>query len=114
VARELYPAAFSARPIDEPTRLSVQRRLTRNLAAFTRLARFEPYLGGAAFTLADLVAYIHLPIISMATKAVYGSDLVVEAGIDWKAHAQRVGARPAAQQIVADRKAYLQQQKTPA
>jgi glutathione S-transferase len=114
VARELYPAAFSARPIDDETRQTVQKRLTRNLAAFARLARFGPYLGGAAFTLADLVAYIHLPIVSMATKAVYGSDLVTAAGIDWKAHAQLVGARAAAQKIVAERKAYLQQQKTPA
>jgi glutathione S-transferase len=114
VARDIYGQAFGGQEVSEGTRKRVHSRLTRNLEGFQRLASFTPYLGGETFTLADLVAYLHLPIIGMASKAVYGSDLVADAGIDWKSHVKLVGERPAAQKIVADRKAYLQQQKSQA
>ncbi|MEO7010096.1 MAG: glutathione S-transferase, partial [Caldimonas sp.] len=40
-----------------------------------------------------------------ATKIVYGVDLLAAAGVDWKAYADLVGARPSAQKVTADRKA---------
>jgi glutathione S-transferase len=44
----------------------------------------------------------------MATKAIFGRDFLLDAGIDWKAHAKLVGERPAAQRVAADRKAYVE------
>jgi glutathione S-transferase len=114
VARDLYRHAFSGLPISDETRERVHKALSHNLAGFKRLAHFAPYLGGETFTLADLVAYLHLPIVSMASKVVYGSDIVDEAGIDWKSHGKLIAERPAAQKVVADRKAYLAARKAEA
>ena len=41
----------------------------------------------------------------MASKSVLGEDMLVAAGIDWKAYAALIGQRPAAQKVAADRKA---------
>jgi glutathione S-transferase len=41
----------------------------------------------------------------MATKVVYGEDLLAAGGVDWKAYARVVGERPSAQKVSADRKA---------
>ena len=67
---------------DEPTRRGVRTRLERNIAAFRRLARFAPYVAGDSFTQADCSAWTQLPLVSMATRAIYGEDLLAAAGID--------------------------------
>ena len=41
----------------------------------------------------------------MATKAVYGEDLLLAHGVDYKPYLKFVGERPSAQKVVADRKA---------
>jgi len=41
----------------------------------------------------------------MATKAVFGEDLLAAGGVDWKAYVRMVGERPSAQKVSADRKA---------
>ena len=41
----------------------------------------------------------------MATKIVYGEDLLSASGVDWKPYAKLVGDRPSAQRVTADRKA---------
>jgi glutathione S-transferase len=106
VARELYGKAFfggADLPPDDLER--IRKKLTKNIAGFKRLARFGPYVGGATFTLADCAAWVSLPVVAMATRAVYGEDLLAAAGMDWKAYAKLVGERPSAQRITADRKA---------
>jgi glutathione S-transferase len=40
----------------------------------------------------------------MTTKAIYGECLLAAAGIDWKPYIARVGQRPSAQRVTADRK----------
>ena len=86
-------------------RWHVRRRLEKNLAGFRRLAKFSPHVAGEAFTMADCSAYVSLPLTSMATRLVYGEDLLAAAGIDWKPYSKLVGERPSAQRVVADRKA---------
>ncbi|MFL6625282.1 MAG: hypothetical protein ACJ8G1_02275, partial [Vitreoscilla sp.] len=78
--------------------------LTRNIAAFQRLARFGPYLAGPDFTLADCAAYVSLPLVAMGSKIIYGSDALQDAGIDWKSYIRLVEQRPSAQKVTADRK----------
>lgn len=105
VARELYPKAFFGGEISEANAARIQKLLKKNIAGFLRLAKFSPYVAGATFTQADCAAWASLPLVSMASRAVYGEDLLAAAGIDWKPYSKRVGERASAQKVVADRKA---------
>ena len=105
VVRELYPQAFFGGTVSEDTQHSVRKRLTRHIAAFQRLARFDPFVAGDTFTTADCAAFVSLPLVGMATRSVLGEDLLQAAGIDWKAYVARIGERPSAQRVNADRKA---------
>jgi glutathione S-transferase len=104
VVRELYGKAFFGGEISEGNAERVRKLLTKNIAGFKQLAKFAPYVAGDTFTQADCAAFASLPIASMATKAVYGEDLLAAAGIDWKPYIKLIGERPSAQRVVADRK----------
>ena len=41
----------------------------------------------------------------MATRIVYGEDLLGAAGVDWKGYGKLIGERASAQRVTADRKA---------
>ena len=105
VARELYGKAFFGGDISESNAARVRRQLEKNIAGFKRLAKFAPFVAGDTFTQADCAAWASLPIIAMATKIIYGEDLLSAGGVDWKTYSRLVGARPAAQRVTADRKA---------
>jgi len=105
VARELYPKAFFGGTVSEGNAARIRKTLEKNIVAFKRLARFDPYVAGDTFTQADCAAWVSLPLISMATKAAYGEDLLAAAGVDWKTYTRFIGERPAAQKVAADRKA---------
>ncbi len=115
VVRELYGQAFFGRgEAPQELRDSVRRRLDKNIAAFARLTKFAPFIGGGEFSQADMAAFVHLPLIGMATKTVYGSDLLADAGIDWKSYVKMIGERPSAQRVNADKKAFIASQQKPA
>ena len=105
VARELYPKAFFGGELSEANAARIQKLLKKNLAGFMRLAKFSPYVAGATFTQADCAAWASLPLVSMATRAVFGEDLLAAAGIDWKPYSKLINERPSAQKVVSDRKA---------
>jgi glutathione S-transferase len=105
VARDLYGKAFFGGTIGDGNAERVKKQLVKNIAGFKQLAKFSPYVAGAQFMLADCAAFQHLPLVGMASKIVFGTDLLAEAGIDWKAYSKVVGERPSAQRVVADRKA---------
>ena len=105
VARQLYAQAFFGGTVSQEVQDQVRRQLTKNIAGFKRLAKFGPYVAGDSFTIADCAAYVSLPLVASATKKVLGEDLLAAAGIDWKAYAALIGARPHAQKVDADRKA---------
>ncbi|MEO7851281.1 MAG: glutathione S-transferase [Rubrivivax sp.] len=104
VARELYAQAFFGGKVDEATQTIVRKKLVKHIAGFKRLAKFSPYVAGTTFTQADCAAYTSLPLVGMASKAVYGEDLLAAAGVDWKAYVKQIGERPSAQRVAADRK----------
>ncbi len=93
-------------------RARVEKLLTRHLRGFRRLARFEPYLRGAAFGVADIAGYISLPLVAMATQKIYGRDFLLEAGIDWQPYKEIIEARPAARRVMDDRKMYVESTRT--
>ncbi|NBQ91807.1 MAG: glutathione S-transferase [Betaproteobacteria bacterium] len=107
VARELYGAAFFGRTVDDATKERVRAQLARNIPAFQRLARFSPFVAGETFTLADCCAFVSLPLVGMATKTLLGSDVLLEAGVDWKGHLKVMASRPSVQRVEADRKAAI-------
>ncbi len=104
VARELYSQAFFGGTVSDGTKERVKKQLTKNVAAFKRLAKFSPYVAGSEFGLADCTAYASLPGVGMASQLVLGSDVLQDAGIDWKAHAKLLAQRATVQRVAADRK----------
>lgn len=105
VARRLYPQAFFGGTVSDATKERVRSELTRNIAAFRRLAKFAPFVAGGSFTLADCSGYANLPAVGLSTAAVLGEDLLAAAGIDWKGYARMLAERPSVQRVAADRKA---------
>lgn len=103
--RQLYPQAFFGEALPARYIERVRPQIDKGIAGLKQLARFAPYVGGAEFTLPDCAAYVHLPLAALATRAVYGRDLVAEAGIDWKTYVRLIEQRPSAQRVAADRKA---------
>jgi glutathione S-transferase len=108
VARELYAQAFFGGTVSESTQARVRKQLEKNISAFKRLAKFAPYMAGDTFTLADCVAFSNLPLVGMATKAVFGEDLLLAAGVEYKPYVKLIGERASAQRVMADRKAAVQ------
>ncbi|MBS0414725.1 MAG: glutathione S-transferase family protein [Proteobacteria bacterium] len=102
VARNLYPAAFFGGQVSDTLKQRIKPQLQKNIAAFGRLARFAPFVGGTTFTLADCAAAVHLPLVASCSKIVYGEDLL--AALPVKDYLQRMGERPSVQQVNADRK----------
>jgi glutathione S-transferase len=83
----------------------VRKQLTKNIAAFKRLAKFAPYVAGDRFTLADCSAWVSLPLVAMATQGGAGRGPAGRAGVDWKGYGKLIGERASAQRVGADRKA---------
>ena len=105
VARELYPQAFFGGTVSDANKERVRKLLTRNVAAFRRLAKFTPYLAGETFTQADCAGYVSLPLVALSSKIVLGEDLLAAGGVDWKDYVKLIAPRPSAQRVDADRKA---------
>ena len=111
VARDLYPAVFFGGSVSDEQKEKTRKQLVRNIEAFKRLVKFAPYVGGDSFTLADCVAFSNLPLIGMASKAAYGEDLLLAAGVDYKPYMKLMGERASTQQVVAERKAEMTRPK---
>jgi glutathione S-transferase len=106
VARDLYGQAFFGGTVSESSAARVKKQLEKNIPAFLKLAKFSPMVaGGEQFTMADCAAWVNLPLVGMATKAVFGEDMLIAMGCDYKAYIKMIGERPAAQKVAADRKA---------
>lgn len=103
VARRLYPQAFFGGKVSESLIERTRPELERNVAAFARLARFSPFVAGERFTLADCAAYVHLPLVSMTSRAIWGEDLM--AGLPVRDYLTRMRERPAVKRVDAERKA---------
>lgn len=105
VARELYSQAFFGGTVSDDVKTRVRTQLEKNIAAFKRLVKFAPYAAGDSFTQADCAAFASLPVVGMATRAVYGEDLLLAAGVEYKPYIKMISERPSAQKVLADRKA---------
>jgi glutathione S-transferase len=106
VARRLYPQAYFGGTVEPAVIDATRRELERNAAAFARLASFAPFVAGDAFTVADCAAIVHLPLVSGASRAIWGEDVL--AGTPARDYLKRMAERPSVQRVNADRKANLE------
>jgi glutathione S-transferase len=102
VARNLYPQAFFGGTVSEAAREKVGAQLAKNIAAFAQLTKFAPYIGGDSFTAADCAAIVHLPLVSSATKIIYGRDFLADLPV--REYLTRMNERPHVARVNADRK----------
>lgn len=102
VARELYLEAFFGGKVSDEIKTRTQKQLARNVKAFAKLAKFSPYVAGAEFTMADCAGLVHLPLVSMASKIIYGEDMLAELPV--KEYIKMLSERPTVQRVNADRK----------
>ncbi|MCB5224960.1 MAG: glutathione S-transferase [Candidatus Cloacimonetes bacterium] len=106
VARRLYPAAFFGGQVSGANSEQVRMLLERGAAAFAQLASFSPYVAGAEFTLADCAAICHLPLVSSASRIIYGQDLL--SALPLAEYTKQLGSRPAVREVEAARRAGIQ------
>jgi len=102
VARNLYPEAFFGGKVSDAAKEKTGQQLEKNIAAFGQLAKFSPFIAGDTFTLADVAAAVHLPLVSGATRIIYGRDYLADLPV--RDYLKRLGERPAVQKVNADRK----------
>jgi glutathione S-transferase len=104
VARRLYGQVFFKRDVSEEVKQSAQKDLAKGIRAFKTLVRFDPYIAGKELTLADCAAFVHLPLVALATKHAFGRDVLDEVP-QVKPYLKMLGERPAFQKVNEDRKA---------
>jgi glutathione S-transferase len=102
VARRLYGGLFG-QGVSDGTKLSVEKELPKGLRSFRALAKFDPFIAGREFTLADCAAAVHLPLISLATRMAYGKDALEEFP-QVKPYLKMLGERPAVAKVNAGRR----------
>lgn len=102
VARDLYAEAYFGGKVTDVVKERARKLLTRGAAAFARIALFKPFVAGDQFTLADCAAIVHLPVVSGASKIIYGEDLL--AALPVRDYIKAMGQRPAVARVNADRK----------
>ncbi|MEZ5663667.1 MAG: glutathione S-transferase [Burkholderiaceae bacterium] len=107
VARNLYPEAFFGGKVSDSAKEKIAPQLEKHIAGFARLTSFAPFMAGDSFTLADCAAVVHLPLISGATKIIYGRDFLADLPV--RDYLKRMGERPTVQKINADRKTSTEQ-----
>ena len=85
-------------------RAQVEKELAKGVRAFKQLAKFSPFLAGASLSYADCAAGVHLPLVSLSTKIVFGRD-VLEDCAPVKPYLKMLNERPAFKKMNDDRKA---------
>jgi glutathione S-transferase len=105
VVRRLYGQVFFGRPpMSEDARQTVEKELTKGIRAFRMRAKFDPYVAGGDLTLADCAAFVHLPLVSLASKLAFGHDML-ESMPQIKPYLRMLGERSAFKTVNDDRKA---------
>lgn len=73
-ARRLYLEAFFGGKVSDETKAEVKSHLKRGISALVQRLKFAPFILGKELTYADCAAFVHLPTVSQAAKAIYGDD----------------------------------------
>jgi len=103
VARNLFPEAFFGGKVSDAVKEKIGVQLEKNVAAFAKLAQFNPFIAGTEMSIADCAAAVHLPVITAVTKTIYGKDFLADLPV--KEYMKMWSERPSMQRVHADRKA---------
>ena len=112
VARRVY-GVFFGQPVSDEAKQSVEKDLAKGLRAFKALAKFDPFVAGKEFTIADCAAAVHLPVISLASKLNFGKDMLDDIP-QVKPYLKMLGERPAVAKVNSDRRAATEAAKAAA
>ena len=104
VARRLYGAVFWKRPLSDEVKQMAEKDLDKGVRALKKLVRFDPYIAGSELTLADCAAFVHLPLVTLASKHALGRD-ALEPMPEAKPYLKMLGERPVFKRVNEDRKA---------
>jgi len=115
-ARRLYPEVFSSvGKVSDEVKSTVRPVLAQGVAALKELARFDPYIAGPELSLADFSATFHFVPVSIASKAIYGEN-VLAALPAVKRHRDLMDRRELVQRVraeqIADQQAFMQRPTT--
>ncbi len=102
-ARRLYPEALFDGKVSDEVKEAARLELVRGAAGLKQRARFEPYLAGPELSLVDFSAAIHLPLVSITCRAIYGEDLLSVIP-DVKKHRKMMGERPSLKRVKDERR----------
>ncbi len=102
-ARTLYPEALFGGKVSDEVKDAARLMLIRGVTGLKQRARFEPYIAGPELSLADFGAAIHLPLISITSKAIYGDDLLATIPAV-SAHRELMNERQSMQRVKAERR----------
>ena len=106
VARRLYGEAFFGGKVSDETKQDVEKELAKGVRTLGQLAKFSPWISGGEFTAADCAAAVHLPLVGLATKVIYGKDVLADFS-EAKAYQKMAFERPSVKKANDDRKAAL-------
>ena len=107
VARRLYPKAFFGGEASEETKSQVEKDLAKGVRAFKQLAKFSPFIAGAGLSYADCAAAVHLPLVSLSTKIVFGRDVLDDCA-PVKPYLKMLNERPAFRKMNDERKTAIE------
>lgn len=108
IARRLYGEAIFGGKASQETKDEVLAKVETGLTGLARLMTLSPYALGEQFSVADVVAWPHLQLVSFATQQIYGRDLVAEHIPGIAEYIKLIESRPHAQTVSKDRAAALE------
>ena len=104
VARRVYAQAFFGGTVSDEIKRQVEQDLAKGVRAFKQLAKFSPFVAGANLSYADCAAGVHLPLVSLSTKIVYGRDALDDCA-QVRPYLKMLNERPAFKKMNDERKA---------
>lgn len=108
IARRLYPEVFFGNAVSDETKQQVRDKVVLGLKGLQRLTKFSPYVLGEHFSAADIVAWLHLDMIGMATQKIYGVNLVGDYVPEFEAYKELMESRVMVQHVMKDKQAALE------
>ncbi|MGB8599355.1 MAG: glutathione S-transferase [Burkholderiales bacterium] len=103
-ARRLYPEAFFGGKVSDDVKSEVLLQLEKGFKGLARLTQFDqPFIMGDKMTHADFAAFVHIPVVGLAMKIIYGRNIYDDIP-HAKAYIAKLGERPHFQKVNADRK----------
>jgi glutathione S-transferase len=103
VVRPLY-GSLGGKPVADELRQRVEKDIAKGVRALKAVARFEPFIAGKELSIADCAAFMHLPLVTLVTKNIFGRDFLEDIP-QVKPYLKMLGERPAFAKVNEDRRA---------